>query len=283
MVGSLVGRSCRLDLRRPCIMGILNVTPDSFSDGGRFVNARAALDRARLMVDEGADLLDIGGESTRPGALAVTAEEELARVVPVIELLSCELSVPLSIDTTKSRVARAAIAAGAHFINDISGLHFDPEMAGVAAETGAGLFLMHTSHRPDQMQAHVRYQDLIGEICRYLERAISMAQAAGVSQECIAVDPGIGFGKSTAGNLEILRRLPEFHQLGRPLLLGTSRKSFLGALLDQPDPRKRLYPTLATVALGVAAGASIFRVHDVGPAREAALTAFAVHSYSPPD
>ncbi|MDO3379123.1 dihydropteroate synthase [Geoalkalibacter halelectricus] len=276
---SLTGRSCRLDLRRPCIMGILNVTPDSFSDGGRFLAPRAALEQARLMVAEGADVLDVGGESTRPGSQGVSEEEELARVVPVIELLARELPVPLSIDTTKSRVARAAMVAGAHFINDISGLRFDPGMARVAAETGAGLFLMHTSHRPERMQAHVDYQDLIGEILDYLRQGMEDALAAGVEVDKIAVDPGIGFGKTQEGNLEILRRLPEFLRLGRPVLLGTSRKSFLGAILDQPDPRQRLYPTLATVALGVAAGVRIFRVHDVGPAREVALTAFAVHPY----
>ncbi|WP_305041563.1 dihydropteroate synthase [Geoalkalibacter sp.] len=278
----LAGRSCRLELDRPRIMGILNVTPDSFSDGGRFLDPGAALTQARAMVAEGADLIDVGGESTRPGAPCVSSEEELARVVPVIERLVREIEVPISIDTTKAAVARAAVAAGAEFINDVSGLRFDPEMARVAAESGAGLFLMHTRGRPERMQEDTRYQDLISEISAYLREGMDLAKAAGVAESRIALDPGIGFGKSLAGNLEILRRLREFHRLGRPLLLGTSRKSFLGALLHQPDPRARLHGTLATVALGVAAGVTIFRVHDVGPAREAALTAFAVHPYSSP-
>ncbi|WP_305046094.1 dihydropteroate synthase [Geoalkalibacter sp.] len=278
----LAGRSCRLELDRPRIMGILNVTPDSFSDGGRFLDPEAALERARLMVAEGADLIDVGGESTRPGAPGVGADEELARVLPVIARLARAIQVPISIDTTKAAVARAAVAAGAEFINDVSGLSFDAEMARAAAESGAGLFLMHTRGRPEHMQENTHYQDLIAEVGASLQKSMDLAHAAGVRPDRIALDPGIGFGKSLAGNLEILRRLREFHSLGRPLLLGTSRKSFIGTLLEQPDPRARLYGTLATVALGVAAGVAIFRVHDVGPAREAALTAFAVHPYSSP-
>lgn len=276
----LAGSSGRLDLNRPRIMGILNVTPDSFSDGGSFLAPCAALEQARHMVAEGADLIDVGGESTRPGSRSVSPEQEMARVLPVIELLRRELPVPLSIDTTKAVVARAALQAGASFINDISGLRFDPEMVSVAAETGAGLFLMHTRGHPDVMQAHTAYDDLLGEVKAYLQKGIDLARAAGIPADHIAIDPGIGFGKSLDGNLEILRRLPELHPLGYPILLGTSRKSFIGTVLQRSDPAQRLYGTLATVALGVAAGVRIFRVHDVGPARDAAMVAFAVHPYS---
>lgn len=276
----LAGISCRLDLHRPRIMGILNVTPDSFSDGGRFQTSQAALEQARRMVAEGADLIDVGGESTRPGSRPVSAEEEMARVVPVIERLRCELSVPVSIDTTKAVVARAALQAGASFVNDISGLLFDPEMVSVVAETGAGLFLMHTRGHPEVMQAHTAYDDLLGEVKTYLQKGIDLARAFGIPADHIAIDPGIGFGKSLDGNLELLRRLPELHPLGYPILLGTSRKSFIGTVLQRSDPTQRLYGTLATVALGVAAGVRIFRVHDVGPARDAAMVAFAVHPYS---
>ncbi|AMV71595.1 dihydropteroate synthase [Desulfuromonas carbonis] len=273
---TLCGRSCHLDCTRPLIMGILNLTPDSFSDGGRYLGREAALQQARQMVAEGADLIDIGGESTRPGAPAVTAEEEIERVLPVLEALARDCPLPLSVDTSKSQVARAALAAGAEFINDISGFNFDPEMAATVAAAGAGAFLMHTRGRPQTMQQDTVYGDLAGEVLAGLAASLQQARAAGIDEERLAVDPGIGFAKDVAGNLEVLRRLPEFLSLGRPLLLGTSRKAFIGRILDQPDPGRRLYGTLATVALGVAGGARIFRVHDVGPAREAALTAWAV-------
>jgi dihydropteroate synthase len=274
--GILAGRSCRLDCRRPLIMGILNVTPDSFSDGGRYASLEAALRQARRMADEGADLLDIGGESTRPGAPLVSAEQELARVMPVVEVLSRESSLPLSVDTNKSAVARAVLAAGAEFINDISGFTFDCQMAATVAAAGGGAFLMHTRGRPETMQQDTVYADLPGAVLAGLEASLQQARAAGIPAEKLAIDPGIGFGKDAAGNLELLRRLPELLSLGRPVLLGTSRKGFLGRILDQPDPALRLHGTLATVALGVAGGARIFRVHDVGPARETALTAWAV-------
>jgi dihydropteroate synthase len=257
-------------------MGILNVTPDSFFDGGRRAGIEAALAHARLLAAEGADLIDVGGESTRPGAPAVAVEEELERVVPVIERLRREVSLPLSIDTNKSAVARAAVAAGADFVNDVSGLSFDPAMAATVAASGAGLFLMHTRGRPQTMQAETAYADLIGEVSVWLAGQLAMATAAGIAPEKIALDPGVGFGKDVAGNLEIIRRLGDFLTLGRPILLGTSRKSFIGAVLGQPDPAQRLAGSLATVALGVAHGALLFRVHDVAPSREAALTAWAV-------
>ncbi len=273
----LCGRGLRLELDRPRIMGILNVTPDSFSDGGRYRSLPAALERAREMEREGADLIDVGGESTRPGAPAVSSQEEIDRVVPVVEALGREISCPISVDTSKSAVARAALAAGAHFINDVSGLHFDPPLAEVVAQAGAGLFLMHTRGAAATMQVDTAYRDLTGEILEYLQVGITWAEAAGIPVDCLAVDPGIGFGKNASGNLEILRRLGEFRALGRPILLGTSRKSFIGKILDQPEPARRLYGTLATVVLGVREGAMIHRVHEVAPAREAALMAWAVH------
>lgn len=273
---TLTGRNCRLELDRPLIMGVLNVTPDSFSDGGRFDSLEKALQRGREMAAEGADIIDVGGETTRPGAAAVSTQTELDRVAPVIEGLRRELDLPLSIDTNKAAVARAAMALGADFVNDISGLRFDPEMASAAAETGAGLFLMHTRGRPEEMQKNTHYHDLVGEIIDSLRGSVVAALAAGVAPEKLAVDPGIGFGKSPEGNLEILRRLREFQTLGFPLLLGTSRKSFIGKTLGQPVPERRLYGTLATVALGVERGALIFRVHDVRPAKETALMSWAV-------
>ena len=273
---TLAGRNCRLELDRPLIMGVLNVTPDSFSDGGRFDSLEKALQRGREMAREGADLIDVGGESTRPGSAAISTQLELDRVAPVIEGLRRELDLPLSVDTNKAAVAQGAMAAGGDFINDISGLQFDPEMASAAAETGAGLFLMHTRGRPEEMQRDTRYRDLIGEIIACLRGSVDAALAAGVARDKLAVDPGIGFGKSPEGNLEILRRLREFQTLDYPLLLGASRKGFIGKVLDQPVPEMRLYGTLATVALGVERGAGIFRVHDVRPARETALMAWAV-------
>lgn len=274
--GFLLGRCCRIELDRPRLMGVLNVTPDSFSDGGSFLAVDAALAHARQMMEEGADLIDVGGESTRPGAPPVGTQEELDRVLPVIEALRREIAVPLSIDTTKNAVATAAVAAGAEFVNDVSGLTFDSAMAESVAASGAGLFVMHTRGRPDTMQAETRYVDVVDEVRESLRRSVASAVVAGVAPERIAIDPGIGFGKDVPGNLELLRRLSEFSALGRPILLGTSRKSFIGRVLGQNDPLKRQVGTLATVVLGVAAGARLLRVHEVGPAREAALTAWAV-------
>ncbi len=272
----LFGRDCSLLLNRPRLMGVLNVTPDSFSDGGCYAAPEQALRQGLALQLEGADLLDIGGESTRPGAVAVSLDEELSRVVPVIELLRQHTDLPLSIDTSKAEVAREAIAAGANFINDISGLNFDPAMAAVAAKTGAGLFLMHTRGRPSEMQLDTGYGDLLADVSAGLRQSIALARAAGVGQDRLAVDPGIGFGKSVAGCLELLHQLALLHQLGCPILLGTSRKSFIGQLLQQEDPGQRLAGTLATVALAVAQGIQLFRVHDVRAARDAALVAWAI-------
>lgn len=272
----LLGLNCRLDLTLPRIMGILNVTPDSFSDGGRFLGGDAAIRQALAMAGDGADLIDIGGESTRPGAPAVSEQQELDRVLPVVEALRREVDLPISIDTTKSAVARDAIAAGGNFINDISGLSFDPMMAGAVAASGAGLFVMHTRGRPETMQQNVAYADLMAEVTDGLQDSLERAIQAGVPEERLAVDPGIGFGKDAEGNLEILRRLSELQSLGRPVLLGTSRKGFIGAALGQVGTQERLFGTLSTVALGVERGAAIFRVHDVKAAREAALVAWSV-------
>lgn len=281
-VQQLLGRDCSLDLSRPCIMGVLNITPDSFSDGGSFLDLQRALQQGLDMQSDGAGLLDIGGESTRPGARIVSADEELNRVIPVIEALRCETEIPISIDTNKASVAHEAMAAGANFINDISGLTFDPAMAGVAAETSAGLFLMHTRGRPEVMQRDTEYQSLRSEVRASLEHSVEVAVAAGIGRERLAVDPGIGFGKSPLGNLELLHHLEELHSFNCPILLGTSRKSFIGQVLSQPEAAQRLFGTLATVALGVAQGVQLFRVHDVRPAYEAALMAWAIREKALP-
>ncbi|HHX39422.1 MAG TPA: dihydropteroate synthase [Armatimonadetes bacterium] len=250
--------------RRTLVMGILNVTPDSFSDGGQHAGVEAALAHARRLLDEGADIIDVGGESTRPGADAVSAEEELRRVVPVIEGIRGFSQVPLSVDTTKAVVARAAVQAGAQMINDVSGLTADPEMAAVAALTGAYVVIMHTLGTPKTMQQQICYTDVVDDIIAFLRRQLQVAVAAGVPRERIIVDPGIGFGKTVGHNLEILRRLREFLVLERPILMGTSRKSFIGRVLDLPVDQ-RLEGTAATVALSIANGAAIVRVHDVLP------------------
>ncbi|MFK5926845.1 MAG: dihydropteroate synthase [Desulfuromusa sp.] len=278
----LSGRDCQLDLTQPCIMGVLNITPDSFSDGGQYLNTEAAVRQGLAMQQDGADILDIGGESTRPGSLPVSAEEELARVLPVIKGLRRKTDLPLSIDTSKAVVARETVAAGVNFINDISGLSFDRDMVSAAAETGAGLFLMHTSGRPEVMQQLTEYRDLVAEIIDSLRQSIDRALLAGIDPGRLAVDPGIGFGKSVLGNLAILQHLNELHQLDCPVLLGTSRKSFIGKILNQDNPKERLFGTLATIALGVSQGVQIFRVHDVRPARETALAAWAIREQQLP-
>lgn len=248
--------------RRTLIMGVLNVTPDSFSGDSIYHHPDAAAQRARQMVADGADIIDVGGESTRPGAEPVSAEEEMKRALPVIERLSAELNVPLSIDTSKAAVARAAVQAGASIINDITGLRGDPEMARIAAESDAGLALMHIQGTPRTMQQNPIYADLIGDISDYLRGSIALAHQHGVDAERIAVDPGIGFGKTLEHNLQILRCLREFQRLGRPILVGTSRKSFIGKVLDAPV-EQRLFGTAATIAVAVANGADVVRVHDV--------------------
>jgi dihydropteroate synthase len=237
------------------IMGILNVTPDSFSDGGRYNNIEAAVKRAEEMVAEGADIIDIGGESTRPGYEEVDPLEEISRVVPVVERLSAKLDVPLSVDTMKAVVAEKALQAGAHIVNDIWGLQRDPAMAEVVFKYGAGVILMH--NREDKM-----YRDLMGDILKFLRDSVEIARKAGIERENMAVDPGIGFGKTLEHNLEVMRRLKDLEDLNLPVLLGTSRKSLIGNVLNLPVS-ERLEGTAATVALGIAGGVDIVRVHDV--------------------
>jgi len=245
------------------VMGILNVTPDSFSDGGLYLDKQRAIDRAIRMVDEGADIIDIGGESTRPGAEPVELEEELRRTIPVIEAISAKLDVPISIDTYKAEVARRAIEAGATMVNDISGLRFDPEMASVVAEYGVAVVVMHIKGTPRDMQKNPEYQDLFGEIIDYLKGSVEIAKKAGVPEERIIVDPGIGFGKKPEHNLQIINSLDRFGVLGRPILIGPSRKSFIGLVLGNLPPEERVEGTAAAVAISVFKGASIVRVHDV--------------------
>lgn len=268
-----------LSLSRPLIMGILNVTPDSFSDGSRYLDPQRAVEKALEMVEQGADIIDIGGESSRPGAAAVDQALESARVVPVISALAGKVNCPISVDTWKSAVARDAMAAGAEIINDISGLTFDSSLADVAAETGAGVVLMHTRGRPDSMQRNTRYDDLLGQVIQGLRHSLLTAETAGIESIKIALDPGIGFGKDCDGNLEILRRLGEFKCLGQPLLLGTSRKGFIGKTLGR-EIGDRLYGTAATVAMAVAQGASILRVHDVAAMRDVADMTHAIMTRS---
>ncbi|HBA87531.1 MAG TPA: dihydropteroate synthase [Geobacter sp.] len=259
-----------LSLDRPLVMGILNVTPDSFSDGGRFFSLDAAVERAQEMEREGADIIDIGGESTRPHAPAVELARELDRVIPVIEALAGKISVPISIDTYKAGVARAACAAGAEIVNDVTGLMADPDMARVTAEADAGLVVMHTRGMPETMQADTGYDDLIGDVKRYLEKSIAVALVAGVKAGRIVVDPGLGFGKSVQGNLELIRRLEEFLPLGCPILVGPSRKSFVGAVTGR-EGGERIFGTAAAVALSIVHGAAIVRVHDVAAMRDVAV------------
>jgi dihydropteroate synthase len=264
-------------------MGIVNVTPDSFSDGGAFLEAEAAIAHGLELVGEGAEILDLGGESTRPGADPVSVREELRRVVPAIEgLASAAMAVQISIDTSKARVAAAALRAGASLVNDVSALRADPEMAAVVADSGAECCLMHMLGEPRTMQRDPRYDDVVDEVRAFLEERLRFAVREGIAEERIMLDPGIGFGKTAAHNLELLRRLDELAALGRPLVIGTSRKSFLGRIaadaggLAEPlDAQHRLAGTIATNVLALERGASVFRVHDVAPVCEALAVAAA--------
>ncbi|MEA2200202.1 MAG: dihydropteroate synthase [Solirubrobacteraceae bacterium] len=264
------------------LMGIVNVTPDSFSDGGRFLDADVAVAQARALVDQGADIVDIGGESTRPGAEPVPEAEELRRVLPVVERLATGgLSAQISVDTTKASVARAALDAGASLINDVSAFRADPEMAALVAQSGADCCLMHMLGEPRTMQDDPRYDDVVEDVRAFLEERLEFAVREGVERERIMVDPGIGFGKTESHNLELLRRLSELLTLGAPIVIGTSRKGFLGriaaragGMADPLDAGDRLAGTIASNVLAYERGASVFRVHDVAPVREAlAVTA----------
>jgi dihydropteroate synthase len=260
---------------RTHVMGIVNVTPDSFSDGGRFFDTEDALKQGISMAEEGADIIDIGGESTRPGAEPVDAAEEISRVVPVIAGLRERLDTPISVDTTKREVAAAALDAGADIVNDVSAGRFDPEMLPMVGARGVPVVLMHMLGEPRTMQQDPRYEDVTKEVKSFLEDRAHAAQAAGVARDKIVIDPGFGFGKTREHNLELLRNIRLFTELGYPVLAGTSRKSFIGATLDLPVA-ERLEGTAATVALAVAGGAAIVRVHDAGPMRRVASMVEAV-------
>jgi dihydropteroate synthase len=259
-------------------MGILNVTPDSFYDGGRHPDADAAFAYARRLISEGADVIDVGGESSRPGSAAISADEEMTRVIPVVTALRRESDVPISVDTTKSTVAAAALAAGADVVNDISAGRFDPAMLPLVAGRGATIVLMHMQGTPATMQTAPRYDDVVTEVAAFLRERIDAARAAGIAAERIWIDPGIGFGKTRAHNLALLANLDRLTGLGAPLLVGASRKRFLSA--DRPDtPDDRLAASLAAATLAAGAGAAIVRVHDVAATRRALAVADAVAAH----
>ena len=269
----------KLDLSKgPLLMGVLNVTPDSFSDGGEHFDTSTAVAHGLEMIAQGADIIDVGGESTRPGSEGVSDDEQIRRVIPVIEELARAGDKPISIDTTSSVVARRALAGGAAIVNDISAGQADEHMFELLADLGCPLVLMHMLGTPADMQSKPRYEDVVGEIAAFLARAVDKATSAGVHRDRIIIDPGIGFGKAVEHNLEILRRLSEFHRLSLPIMLGTSRKGFIGRVLGQDAPKDRLWGTAATVALAVAAGAHILRVHDIAQMRQVADMAHSIVS-----
>ena len=259
-----------LDLSsRTHLMGVLNVTPDSFSDGGRFFKLEEAIKQGLKLAEEDADMIDIGGESTRPGSEPVTIEEELRRVIPVIEELTKMIQAPISIDTYKSRVAKEALDSGASMVNDISGSRFDPEMKKIIAEYDVPVVLMHIQGTPKNMQESPKYENLLEDIKSYLNQSISIAEEAGIGEDKIIIDPGIGFGKTLDDSLKILKNLREFKSLGRPVMVGVSRKSFIGKILDLPTD-ERLEGSLASMAVAIMNGANILRVHDVKESKRVA-------------
>jgi dihydropteroate synthase len=253
--------------KRTYLMGVLNITPDSFSDGGDFNTLESALAQAKKMVNSGVDIIDIGGQSTRPGAGEISLEEEIDRVVPVVQMLRQKsdffASIPISVDTTRSQVAKAAVAEGADIINDVSGATFDSEMLSTVAKFGVSIVLMHLRGTPQTMQKLTDYQDLIGEVGEFLETRIVAAVAAGIDKSQIIIDPGIGFAKTYSQNLEILQQLPRFRSLNCPILVGVSRKSFIGHILNQPEAKQRVWGTAAACTGAIANSADILRVHDV--------------------
>jgi dihydropteroate synthase len=245
------------------LMGVLNITPDSFSDGGKFNTLEAALTQAKYMEASGADIIDIGGQSTRPGAMQISLAEELNRVIPVIEKIRANCKIPISIDTTRAEVAKAAIGAGADIINDISGGVYDCEMLAVAAKLNAPIMLMHLRGTPKTMQTLTDYQDLIGEIYGFLERQIQRSREIGIPRSHLLIDPGIGFAKTAAQNVEIIRNLGAFKTLNVPIVMGVSRKSFIGKILNRDTPQERVWGTAAACCAAIANGADILRVHDI--------------------
>ncbi len=263
--------------KRTYLMGILNVTPDSFSDGGHYNTLNSALSHAQKMIADSADILDIGGQSTRPGAEQISLEEELNRVIPVIKKLRSQTNIPISIDTTRAEVAEESIKVGADIVNDISAATFDDQMLYTVAKFGVPLILMHIKGTPQTMQNLTNYDDLIPEIIYFLESRINAALEAGIKHSHLIIDPGIGFGKTYEQNLEILRKLKEFTKLNLPILVGTSRKSFIGKILNQDDPKHRIWGTAATCCTAIAHGADIMRIHDVAEMRDVCKVADAIY------
>lgn len=262
--------------KRTYLMGVVNVTPDSFSDGGECAKPTAALAQAQKLVAAGADIIDIGGQSTRPGAIQISVEEELERVLSVIEVLREEIAVPISVDTTRATVAAAAVTAGADLVNDIFGGTFDPDMLATVARLNVPIALMHLRGTPQTMQQMTDYQNLLGEIYQFLARQIESAIASGINPSKIIIDPGIGFAKNQSQNLEILRNVGFFKSLNCPILVGASRKSFIGRILDQPDPKERVWGTAAACCAAISTGADILRVHDVAQMRDVCRVADAI-------
>lgn len=273
----LTWQSFSLDFsKKTYLMGILNVTPDSFSDGGQYFDKSAAIKRACQMVEEGADIIDIGGESTRPGSEPVPLQEEIARTIPVIEEISKKIKVPVSIDTYKAEVAKRALDAGASIVNDINGLRFDLEMPKVVSKYKVPVIIMHIKGMPKNMQANPQYEALIPEIMDYFRESIRLAVESGIAEDKIIIDPGIGFGKTLDHNLEIIKNLHEFTLLEKPLLAGVSRKAFIGKILGNAPASERLEGTAAAVTISILNGANIIRVHDVKEMKKVALVADAV-------
>lgn len=264
------------------VMGILNVTPDSFTDGGRYFDKDSAIEHGIRMVEDGADIIDVGGESTRPGSDPVPYEEEIRRTIPVIEAIAKKVNVPIAIDTYKADVAERALDAGASIVNDVSGLRFDPDMPKVSARYGVPVVIMHIKGTPKNMQANPVYDALMPEISDYLRTGIRIAVNSGVSEDMIILDPGIGFGKTFEHNLEILKNLQEFAMLGKPLLIGPSRKAFIGKILNDAPALERLEGTAAAVAISIINGANIVRVHDVREMVKVAKVADAIKRVSVP-
>lgn len=261
---------------RTYLMGILNVTPDSFSDGGQFNSQSTALSQAHHLVEAGIDILDIGGQSTRPQALEIAEGEELDRVIPVIQAIRSELDIPISVDTIRASVAAAAIAAGADLVNDVSGGIHDPMMLSTVANLNVPIILMHRRGTPQTMQQFTDYENLIQDIIDFLQQQIDAAQAAGISKDFLAIDPGIGFAKTGPQNLDLLRQIAQFQTLGCPILVGPSRKSFIGQILDQPDPQQRVWGTAAACCAAIQGGADILRIHDGAAMREVCQVADAI-------